>query len=211
VHGVYLPYWTFDAQATCPWRAEAGHYYYTTETVRNSQGRLETRQVQHVRWEPAEGRVEHFFDDEPVPGSQGVRIDLLRRIEPFPTAELKPYDAAMVSGFVVEHYQVVLLDAAQRSIDQMTVKLQGLCAEAVPGDTYRNLEIFPEFSGRTFKHILVPVWLLTYTYGPRSFQVLVNGYTGKMEGSYPISPWRVMAAITLALIVLLIFCYLQNN
>jgi hypothetical protein len=211
VHGVYLPYWTFDAQATCPWRAEAGHYYYTTETVRNSQGRLETRQVQHVRWEPAAGRVEHFFDDEPVPGSQGVRIDLLRKIEPFPTAELKPYDAAMVSGFVVEHYQVVLLDAAQHSIDQMTVKLQGLCAEAVPGDTYRNLEIFPEFSGRTFKHILVPVWLLTYTYGPRSFQVLVNGYTGKMDGSYPISPWRVMAAILFALIVLMIFLYLQNN
>jgi Zn finger protein HypA/HybF involved in hydrogenase expression len=211
VHGVYLPYWTFDAQATCPWRAEAGHYYYTTETVRNSQGQLETRQVQHVRWEPAAGRVDHFFDDEPVPGSQGVRIDLLRRIEPFPTPELKPYDAAMVSGFVVEHYQVVLLDAAQRSIDQMTAKLQALCAEAVPGDTYRSLEIFPEFSGRTFKHILVPVWLLTYTYGPRSFQVLVNGYTGKMEGSYPISPWRVMAAILFALIALMTFLYLQNN
>ena len=117
----------------------------------------------------------------------------------------------MVSGFVVEHYQVVLLDAAQRSLDQMTAKLHALCAEAVPGDTYQNLEIFPEFSGRTFKHILVPVWLLTYTYGPRSFQVLVNGYTGKMEGSYPISPWRVMAAIAFALIVLMIFLYLQNN
>jgi hypothetical protein len=101
---------------------------------------------------------------------------------------LKPYDAAMVSGFVVEHYQVVLLDAAQRSIDQMTAKLQELCAR---GGSRRHVPQpgnLPEFSGRTFKHILVPVWLLTYTYGPRSFQVLVNGYTGKMEGSYPISP-----------------------
>ena len=33
VHGLYIPYWTFDAQAVCPWEAEAGHYYYTTETV----------------------------------------------------------------------------------------------------------------------------------------------------------------------------------
>ena len=32
VHGVYIPYWTFDAQVVCPWDAEAGHYYYTTET-----------------------------------------------------------------------------------------------------------------------------------------------------------------------------------
>ena len=34
VKGVYIPYWTFDAQAVCPWDAEAGHYYYTTETYR---------------------------------------------------------------------------------------------------------------------------------------------------------------------------------
>ena len=73
VHGIYLPYWTFDAQTVCPWRAEAGYYYYTTETYRDGQGRVQTRQVQHVRWEPASGRVEHFFDDEPVPGTQGVR------------------------------------------------------------------------------------------------------------------------------------------
>ncbi len=71
VHGVYLPYWTFDAHVVCPWRAEAGHYYYTTESYRDNQGRTQTRQVQHVRWENAAGTVTHFFDDEPVPGHAG--------------------------------------------------------------------------------------------------------------------------------------------
>ena len=211
VHGLYLPYWTFDARAVCPWRAEAGHYYYTTETYRDSSGRTQTRQVQHVRWEPASGRVEHFFDDEPVPGSQGVRIDLLKRVEPFPTTDLVPYDAAMLSGFVVEHYQVVLLDAAQRSIDQMTEQLRALAAAAIPGDTYRSLEIFPEFSGRTFKHILVPLWIMTYTYGAKTYQVLANGYTGKMEGTYPLSPWKVFFAIVFALIAVVIFLYIAGN
>jgi hypothetical protein len=209
VHGVYLPYWTFDAQVTCAWRAEAGYTYYTSETYRDGQGRIQTRQVQHVRWEPASGRIQHFFDDEPVPGTQGVRVDLLKRIEPFPTAELVPYDVAMLSGFVVEHYQVVLLDAAQRSIDQMTSHLRVLCGEQVPGDTYRGLEISPEFSGRTFKHILVPVWLLTYTYGPRTFQVLANGYTGKIDGTYPVSPWKVLAAIAFALLIVMLYLYLN--
>ena len=45
-----------------------------TATTRDS---TQTRQVQHVRWEPASGEVEHFFDDEPVPGTQGVSHDLL--------------------------------------------------------------------------------------------------------------------------------------
>ncbi len=210
VHGIYLPYWTFDAQTVCPWRAEAGYYYYTSETYRDGQGRVQTRQVQHVRWEPASGRVEHFFDDEPVPGTQGVRHDLLRKIEPFPSADLVPYDAAMLSGFVVEHYQIVLLDAAQRAVDQMTAQLRQLCAQQIPGNTYRSLEIFPEFSGRTFKHILVPVWLLTYTYGPRSFQVLVNGDTGKMDGTYPVSAWKIAAVIALVILIVVLYVMAQN-
>lgn len=211
VHGVYIPYWTFDAHASCPWRAEAGHYYYTTETYRDSQGRTATRQVRHVRWEPASGHVEHFFDDEPVPGTHGVRHDLLRRIEPFPTTDLVPYDAAMLAGFVVEHYQVVLLEAAERSVQQMRARLEQLCASQVPGDTFRNLQIFPSWSGRTFKHILVPVWLLTYNYGAKAYQVVVNGYTGKMDGTYPVSAWKIAGLILLALIVLLVVFYLEGG
>jgi hypothetical protein len=210
VHGVYVPYWTFDAQVVCPWRAEAGHYYYTTETYRDNQGRTQTRQVQHVRWENASGQVSHFFDDEPVPGTKGVRHDLLARIEPFPTKELVPYDPAIVSGFVVEHYQIVLFDAAERSLQQMHKQLEAICAAQVPGDTFRNLQISPTYSERTFKHVLLPVWLMTYTFGTRTFQVLVNGYTGKMEGTYPVSPWKVLGLILLALIVLLAFLYVQG-
>src|SRR6476661_1388001 len=129
VRGVYIPYWTFDAQAACPWEAEAGHYYYTTETYRDNQGRTQTRQVQHVRWEPASGLVEHFFDDEPIPGTQGVSHALLKEVEPFPTTELVPYDTSYLSGFVVAHYQVVLLDAAKASEDAMHDKLEQLCAQ----------------------------------------------------------------------------------
>ena len=45
----------------------------------------------------------------------------------------------------------------------------------VPGDTYRNLQIQPMFSGQTFKHMLVPVWLLAYTVRREGYQVVVNG------------------------------------
>jgi hypothetical protein len=81
----------------------------------------------------------------------------------------------------------------------------------VPGDTYRNLEIFPTFSGRTFKHILVPLWLLTYTYGPKTYQLLVNGYTGKMDGTYPVSIWKVLGIGLLILIAVVVFLYLQGS
>ena len=210
VHGVYIPYWTFDAHVVCPWRAEAGHYYYTTETYRDNQGRRQTRQVRHVRWEPAAGEVRHFFDDEPVPGTQGVSQALLKQVEPFPTNELTPYSAAFLSGFVVEHYQVVLLEAADHSQTQMKRKLYDMCAAEVPGDTQRNLEISPTFSGQTFKHVLVPVWLLTYTYGNKPWQVVVNGYTGLIAGDYPKSFWKIAALVLLAIIAILIIVLAQD-
>ena len=204
VHGIYLPYWTFDAQSECPWEAEAGYYYY----VRDSQGRSERR----VRWEYASGHVSHFFDDVLVPASRGVHTKLLTELEPFPTtSELIPYDAGYLSGWVVEQYQIDLIESARHSRDRMTSSLQQMCAAQIPGDTHRNLNIHPEFSGQTFKHILLPVWLLSYTFGTRSFQVVVNGYTGKITGEYPISWVKVTIAIVLALIIVLIFFSLQDR
>ena len=52
------------------------------------------------------------------------------------------------SGFVVEHYQIVLADAAQRCQAAMTEQLRQMCAAQVPGDTHRNLHIRPTFPAR---------------------------------------------------------------
>jgi hypothetical protein len=205
-----VPYWTFDAQVHCPWEAEAGYYYYTTEEYRDNQGKTQTRQIRHVRWEHASGEIDHFFDDEPVPGTKGVDVQLLRQVEPFPTAELVPYDTAYLSGYVVEHYQVVLVDAAKQSRDAMHQRLMALCAAEVPGDTQRNLRIDPQYSGETFKHILVPIWLLTYTFGARTFQVIANGYTGVIAGRYPKSAWKIFFVVMLVLAAVLLFALAKN-
>ena len=203
VRGIYLPYWTFDAQADAQWTAEAGHYYYTTENyVENGQTR--SRQVQHVRWEPAAGRLTHFFDDDLVCASVGVHPGLVRAVEPFPTQDLKPYDAGFVSGWVVERYQIDLIGAAERARAAMDAKLQAMCAQAVPGDTFRNLVVHTTYSRQTFKHILAPVWLLTYTFGARGFQCVMNGVTGVTAGEYPKSPWKVALLVLAVLIVVIL-------
>jgi hypothetical protein len=203
VRGVYLPYWTFDARVDAAWTAEAGHYYYTTETYSEG-GQTRMRQVQHIRWEPASGRLQHFFDDDLVCASVGVHPGLLRGIEPFPTQELRAYDAGYVAGWVVERYQIDLVAAAQRARDAMDAKVQALCAQQIPGDTFRNLVVRTDYSGQTFKHILAPVWLLTYTFGARAFQCALNGVTGAVRGEYPKSPWKVALIVLAIFIVVLI-------
>jgi len=81
----------------------------------------------------------------------------------------------------------------------MDAEMERLCGRQVSGDTYRNLQVETDYSGQTFKHILTPIWLLTYNYGARNFQVVINGYTGTIAGKYPKS-W---VKITLAVLALL--------
>jgi hypothetical protein len=197
--GVYLPYWTFDASAHATWTADSGEYYYVMQG-----GKREQR----VKWTPASGELSHDFDDDLVAASRGVNAGWLRSVEPFPTtAGLVPYDAGYLAGWTVERYQIDLVSAAARSRQQMEAELRRLCGAQVPGDTYRNLQVQAEFTRQTFKHILVPVWLLTYTYNAASYQVVVNGVTGKMAGGRPWSWIKILLALLVALFIL----YLINR
>jgi hypothetical protein len=209
--GIYLPYWTFDAQADAQWTAESGYHYYVAENYTRSDGRTETRRVQKTRWEPSHGQLHHFFDDQLVPGTTGVHPELLSQIEPFPTNELLPYDPSYIRSWIVERYQVDLGQAAERSRQQMDGELRDLCARQVPGDTHRNLQVQATYSDRTFKHILLPIWLVSYLFGTKSFQVLVNGYTGKITGERPYSWIKITLAVLLVVFILLVGLLLKST
>ena len=193
VRAVYLPYWTFDAQVDARWTADAGEYYWV------QQGK---QRVQRVRWYPASGELSHVFDDELVCASIGVRGSMLRAIEPFPTDQLVPYDAGYLAGWTVERYQIDLIAAAEHSRQMMDAAVRDLCASQVPGDTHRNLQVQANYHDQTFKHILAPIWLLTYTYGSANYHVLVNGVTGRITGT---RPWSWIKITLLVLVALVIF------
>ena len=193
--GVYLPYWTFDATADARWTAEAGEYY----TVRQN-----GKTVRKIRWRPATGQLSHLFDDELVCASRGVHAGMLRKVEPFPTTELIPYDPGYLAGWTVERYQIDLVTAATRSRRQMDTALRRLCAADIPGDTYRNLVVNATYTDQRFKHLLAPVWLLTYTFHAKSYQVAVNGVTGDTSGERPWSWIKIGLLALLALAVMLL-------
>ena len=121
------------------------------------------------------------------------------------TAQLVPYDSGYVTGWTVERYQIDLLSAAKTSRDRMEQELRSLCSAQVPGDTQRNLRVESRWSGQTFKHILAPAWLMTYHYGTRPFQVVINGVTSRIAGEYPKSWIKIALAVLGALIVILFF------
>jgi predicted RNA-binding Zn-ribbon protein involved in translation (DUF1610 family) len=207
LQGVYLPFWTFDAQTYSHWRAQAGYHYYVTEryTVNvNGQRQTRTRQVQKTRWQPASGKHDEFFDDVLVYATRSVPESILERIYPYDTTKLVPYRPQYLAGWRAEEYQVGLEEGWEMGQGIIKDRLHHACAREVPGDTHRNLRVQTRFQDVTFKHTLLPVWIASYRYNQKVYNFMVNGETGRVQGEAPISWWKV--ALTVLVILALLAC-----
>ncbi len=189
IQGIYVPFWTFDADSHSDWTAEAGYRHGSGKNAR-------------VEWRPASGNLDHRFDDLPVPASQGVDGATARELEPFPTAELVAYDPSYLSGFLAEEYAVGLGEAQTLARQRMDETLRKACRAEVPGDECRNLHVSTVYSQWQYKSGLVPVWIAAYLYQGKSFRYVVNGATGKATGTAPWSWVKIGFAVLAALIIL---------
>lgn len=202
IAGVYVPFWTYDCDVHSDWTAEAGYYYYTTETyttVENGQEVTREREVQHVRWEPAAGARDDSYDDLLVCGSRGLPSELVGKLHTFDTTALVAYSPAYLAGFRAEKYAVDLREGWQSAQNEVEQEQHRRCAGDVPGDTQRALSVSSTVSNVTFKHVLLPLWIAAYRYRDKVYRFIVNGQTGEVQGT---APWSVVkiALFVLALI-----------
>src|SRR5581483_2641790 len=172
INGIYLPFWTYDANTQSWWEAEAGYYYYTTETYTETDADgntvVRTREVQHIRWEPVSGHYQAFFDDELVFASTGLEEPMVEGLYPYDTNKLTPYQSAYLAGWLAEEYKLDVKEGWQRGQKVMEQKIYSACEQLIPGDTHRGLTVDTAFSNVTFKHILLPLWIAAYLYGNKS-------------------------------------------
>ena len=206
LQGVYLPFWTLDSFTSSWWRAEAGYYYYVTESywATDDKGNRvrRTRQIQKTRWQPASGSLQLRFDDVLVPGTDSVERGMIERIYPFDTEALVSYEAGFLSGWGAEAYTVDLRQAWETGQEIIHGLVRQACAREVPGDTHRNLQVDTAFSDMTYKHVLFPVWIASYRYKDKVYHFLINGQTGEVQGQAPISWIKVTLVVVLGLIIL---------
>ena len=51
---------------------------------------------------------------------------------------------------------------------------------------------------------MLQVWMFSSRYGKRVYRFMINGETGAVAGSAPVSPFKVLAAVGIGLAVLLL-------
>jgi DNA-directed RNA polymerase subunit RPC12/RpoP len=190
-NGVYLPFWTYDSMTFSRYSGERGEHYYVTVTDNNNQ----TRQEQRTRWWPVSGSHQRFFDDVLILGAKGLRRDMLEALEPWPLEDLQPFSQELLAGFLARTYEVELDEGFPLAKNIMEAGIASDVRGLIGGDVQRVHEIKTRYDAITFKHLLLPVWLLAYRYHDTTYQVFINAVTGEVQGERPYSFWKIFLTV----------------
>jgi hypothetical protein len=156
VRGVYLPYWTFDARVGHAMDRRSRSLLLHDGNLRGRRAHADAAGAARALGAGRRPRAGIFFDDDLVCASVGIQPELLRGIEPFPDDGVETLRRRIRRGLdrrALPDRPRGRRGARTRAMD---AKLQALCAQQVPGDTFRNLAVHADYSGQTFKHILAP-------------------------------------------------------
>lgn len=195
-NGVYLPYWTFDAMTYTRYSGQRGeNYTVTVGTGKNR--RTETR----TRWYPASGDFQRFFDDVLVNATKGLNQSLVQELEPWPLAKCNPYNQQMLAGFLARTYEVELPQGFEQARSRIKSALESDVRRRIGGDKQRIDKMDVRHSAVTFKHLLLPVWMMAYRYHGEPFRVYVNATTGEVQGERPYSWAKIILAVIAGLIL----------
>lgn len=207
--GLYIPFWTYDANTYTNYTADRGTYYYVTKT-RTVDGKTETYQERHTSWSSVNGSDSKFFDDLLVIASQKLDSGILSKVKNFDMKEIAKYKPEFLSGFVAERYSISLEDGWKKAQIQAENQIEQQVRTLIGGDEIRNLNIDTEYSEIKFKHVLLPLWISSFIYKEKSYSVMINGYSGEVEGDYPKSIVKIMSCILgIAAVIGFIYFLLQ--
>jgi len=187
----YYSFWTFDGSVEVHWSCEVVH----------SNGNAK-------QWVPSSGVEAQFFDDVLVPGVKALdRLDI-PSVEPFNLLDVEEFKPEFLAGWPAILYDRSLSDASLLARERVMKRLRAQLPSVIEmGHEKRNLTIGGgNWSAMTFKHILLPLWIGSYSFQNKVYHVLVNGQTGKVGGDKPRDAVKLVFTTTTA--VLFIFLLL---
>lgn len=208
IHGIYIPFWTYDTNTTTYYTGQRGDYYYETETYWETDAKgnreMKTRQVRHTRWSPASGTVSRWFDDVLIPATRSLSSARLAALSPWDLEAITPYNPAFLSGFKAQRYQVDLEQGFEAVKHGIAGFIESDVHADIGGDVQTIDELTTHYSGITFKHLLLPVYAGAYRFNGKVFQIVVNARTGEIQGDRPYSVWKILLLVAFLIVVILI-------
>lgn len=235
IKGMYIPYWTFDANTYSNYSGARGDNYSESYQTTNSNGERVTQTRTQTRWTNVSGTVSFFHDDVLVPASgtynaggksanaaqsaqarqalaqipggfgSAIMGAFSNELRTWNTKELVPYQEEYITGFQAEAYQVGLKEGFAQGRQIIDAKVRALVEQDIGGDHQRIASLNTDYTHLTFKHILLPVWMSAYIFKGKTYRFMVNGQTGEVQGESPKSGWKIFFLVVGILVLLFVF------
>lgn len=195
LNGYYVPFFLYDYDAlgdadgigtkTRSWTS--GEYNYT-----------ETSYYHVVR------KMRARYDNIPVDASIEMDDKVMDLIEPYEYKFLTDFDPRLMSGFFGEYYNYSKQEMEPRAFEKAETSAKHLLDESLEYYSFGINKIKKSVSLSQTKtdFTLLPVWMYAYKYGGKIYKYYVNGQSGKVIGTTPVSREKVLAyGTTVGLVV----------
>ncbi|CAH1205475.1 hypothetical protein PAECIP111893_02356 [Paenibacillus plantiphilus] len=196
--GVYLPHWTFDSKTASRYTAKYGK----DRVVKGADGKDKTV----TDWYVTQGFYQEFIDDHLVLATTRHDERMLSKIRPFDQTKSKVYDKQYLAGYVAERYSVGIEDGwkqAQKEIhDHLVSRVTSDIERKHSSNHVKDVKLAVSHSDIMYKYLMLPIWLSSFKYKGKLYQFAVNGQTGKVGGTAPLSALRVAIATAAAIIII---------
>jgi hypothetical protein len=198
LHPAYYPFWTFDGTVELHWSCEI-----------NEGG------DKAPNWVMRSGSEFQLFNDVIVPGLQRLKFNDIEKLGPYNLMDIVAFKPEYLAGWPAMTYDRPLAKASllarEKVVHALRRQLHSLVA---PGRQKRGLQTGGvNWIDMTFKYVFLPLWIGTYHYQGKPYQVFVNGQTGKVSGEKPrdmIKTILIFTSMILSLLVILVFLALAG-
>ena len=195
-NGVYEPAFTFDSKTYSTYEGVVGDR--RTRTV----GSGKNRRVQtYTVWRRISGTFSYNFDDVIITATDNNSQQNLNKILPYDYKTIKVYDKSYLAGFMAHKAEKTVSDSWNNAKVVMDEKLKRAILSQYNYDVLRYINVSTIHNNVTYKYVLLPIYLMSFPFKNKPYNVYVNGNTGKVTGKTPISPLRVGLAVLIGAVV----------
>ena len=185
IAGIYVPFWTFDSHEAVDYMV-----YY------------QVRQNKRTVTRTQSGSMETFFDDLLMPASPHV-TPLIRDgiLHDFDPDDLRPFEPAFLAGFAAERHHQSVREGLEHNAPDKDILLRNRIKQHSGRSNIYRVSYKTDTTGIRYRRILLPVWILNYTYNDKKLRIVTCGLRGRTFGERPFStPKLFMMSMTIALI-----------
>lgn len=199
MEGIYVPFWMYDYKA---------RYDYAGEGIRVRRWTSGNTEYTETSYYEVIRKMDLDFEKVPVDASYAMEDGTMDLMEPYDYGQLQGFDPKYMSGFYGEIYNQTAEELEGRAREKSRSASEELMQGSLQAyDTVRAVHRNLDLEQRGNYYALMPVWQYLYRYKGKVYQYHVNGQTGKVVGTTPVSMTKVISySISVFAVVTAVCC-----